>query len=75
VLLRPKKQGLSLKSGKEIQMLDPTSAWSHELDRRIALYEDLEAAGKLPGRLTALDYWALTLLSVALVAGFWLWGR
>lgn len=56
-------------------MLDPTSAWSHELDRRIGLYEELEAKGKLPGRLTAVDYWALAALSVFLVAGFWLWGR
>ncbi|HTN96971.1 MAG TPA: hypothetical protein VL101_08335 [Nordella sp.] len=56
-------------------MLDPTSAWSHELDRRIALYEELETQGKLPGRLTAVDYWALAALSVVLVLGFWLWGR
>lgn len=56
-------------------MLDPISAWSHELDRRIALYEDLESAGKLPGRLSAVDYWALTLLSVLLSAGFWIWGH
>lgn len=56
-------------------MLDPTSAWSHEIERRISLYEDLEAQGRLPGRLTALDYWALTLLTVLLCAGFWIWGR
>lgn len=56
-------------------MLDPATAWSHELDRRIRLYESLETAGKLPGRLTAIDYWALAVLSALLVAGFWIWGR
>ena len=41
-------------------MQDP--AWEQELERRIRIYEQMEAAGNWPGRLTSLDYLAMAAL-------------
>ena len=41
-------------------MEDP--AWEQELERRIRIYEQMEAAGSWPGRLTTVDYLAMAAL-------------
>ena len=52
-------------------MEDP--AWEQELERRIRIYEQMEAAGKWPGRLTSLDYLAMAALTVVFTLGPWIW--
>lgn len=49
-------------------------AWQGELSRRARVYEDIEAGERFEGTMTALDYTCLTLLTLVLVVGFWLWG-
>ena len=49
-------------------------AWQAEIDRRAALYDDLDARGAWQGAMRASDYLALLALTVALVVGFWVWG-
>lgn len=49
------------------------SAWEHELERRIRVYEQMEAAGHWPGRLAAIDYLAMAALAVAFTLGPWIW--
>jgi len=49
-------------------------AWQSELARRARIYEDSEAGDRFEGRMTALDYSGLTLLTMVLVIGFWIWG-
>jgi hypothetical protein len=48
-------------------------AWEQELERRIRVYEQMEAAGNWPGRLTAVDYLVMAALPVILTIGFWIW--
>ena len=48
--------------------------WAQELQRRIGIYDEIEAKGAWSGRLTATDYLAILALAVGLVAGFWSWG-
>ena len=55
-------------------MEDQDLAWRQELERRIRIYEQMEANGPWPGRLQAIDYLAMLGLSAALVIGFWSWG-
>jgi hypothetical protein len=52
-------------------MEDP--AWERELERRVSVYEQLEASGSWPGRLTSVDYLALTALAVVFTLGPWIW--
>ncbi|MFO1143147.1 MAG: hypothetical protein U1E59_12255 [Amaricoccus sp.] len=52
-------------------MEDP--AWERELERRIRIYEQMEASGDWPGRLTSVDYWALVALTVFFTVGPWIW--
>ena len=47
--------------------------WEHELERRIRVYEQIEAAGAWPGRLTSIDYLALAALAVAFILVPWIW--
>jgi len=49
-------------------------ARAQELERRIRVYEELESRNDWPGALSATDYIAITLMTLALVAGFYLWG-
>lgn len=49
------------------------SAWERELERRIRVYEQMEASGHWPGRLATIDYLALGALVVAFTVGPWLW--
>lgn len=56
-------------------MEDQALAWERELERRIRIYDQLEAGGHWPGRLSAVDYWAMAVLTVALSVGFWMWGH
>jgi hypothetical protein len=52
-------------------MEDPS--WERELERRIRIYEQMETTGSWPGRLAAIDYWALAALAVAFTVGPWMW--
>ena len=52
-------------------MEDP--AWEQELERRIRVYEQMEAAGSWPGRLTSLDYLAMAALTAVFTLGPWIW--
>ncbi|MNG17352.1 hypothetical protein D3C84_1013330 [compost metagenome] len=47
---------------------------AQELERRIRVYEQLEQSKEWPGALTAIDYIAITLMTLVLVVGFYLWG-
>ncbi|WP_171011862.1 hypothetical protein [Pseudomonas sp. 2FE] len=49
-------------------------ARAQELERRIRVYEELENSNDWPGALNATDYTAITLMTLVLVAGFYLWG-
>jgi hypothetical protein len=49
-------------------------ARAQELERRIRVYEDMEDSNNWPGALNATDYIAITLMTLVLVAGFYLWG-
>jgi len=55
-------------------MSETDKAWARELQRRIDIYDEIEAKGNWQGRMGAVDYLALLGLAVVLVAGFWLWG-
>lgn len=55
-------------------MSESDNGWSRELQRRIAIYDEIEAKGEWRGQMTAGDYRGLLVLTVALVAGFWMWG-
>lgn len=46
---------------------------AQELRRRIAVYDDLEASGGWQGRMSGADYLGLLVLTLVLVAGFWIW--
>ena len=52
-------------------MEDPD--WERELERRVRVYEEMEASGNWPGRLTAIDYFAITALTVVCILGPWIW--
>lgn len=52
-------------------MEDP--AWEQELERRIRIYEQMEATGQFPGRLTSTDYLALAGLAALFIAVPWIW--
>lgn len=54
-------------------MQDP--AWERELERRIRVYEQMEASGHWPGRLAAIDYWAMAAVTAVFTLGPWLWVR
>ncbi|MCY1279380.1 hypothetical protein D9M68_564290 [compost metagenome] len=47
---------------------------AQELERRIRVYEQLEESKNWPGALNAVDYIAITLMTLVLVVGFYLWG-
>ncbi|BBH46979.1 hypothetical protein [Pseudomonas sp. KU43P] len=47
---------------------------AQDLDRRLRAYEELQAGQRWPGALTATDCFAVALLAVAVVVGFYLWG-
>lgn len=47
---------------------------AQDLERRIRVYEEMEQANNWPGALNAVDYIAITLMTLVLVAGFYLWG-
>ncbi|WP_156408451.1 MULTISPECIES: hypothetical protein [unclassified Ensifer] len=55
-------------------MEDNDTAWQTELARRARIYEDIEAGHRFEGTMTALDYTGMTVLTVVLVAAFWIWG-
>lgn len=55
-------------------MSEMDKAWAQELQRRIGVYDEIEANGAWSGRMTATDYLAILALAVGLVAGFWTWG-
>lgn len=55
-------------------MLLQSTAWDAEIERRIRIYEELEASGRIPGRLGIVDYVALFAIVIVLACGFWLWG-
>ena len=54
-------------------MSETTKSTAQELRRRIAVYDDLEASGQWQGKMSGADYLGLLLLTVLLVAGFWIW--
>ncbi len=47
---------------------------AQDLERRIRVYEEMEQANHWPGALSATDYIAITLMTLVLVTGFYLWG-
>jgi hypothetical protein len=49
-------------------------AWQSELSRRARIYEDIEAGDRFEGTMSTLDYCGMTVLTLVLVVGFWLWG-
>jgi len=55
-------------------MTDMDKSWAQELRRRIGLYDEYEASGRWPGKMTAVDYLGLAALAVVLVVGFSFWG-
>lgn len=55
-------------------MTELDKAWARELQRRIAIYDDIEAKDKWQGRMSGADYLAALVLTTLLVAGFWIWG-
>ncbi|MCG4455879.1 hypothetical protein LJY18_21655 [Pseudomonas sp. MMS21-TM103] len=50
------------------------SVRAQDLERRIRVYEEMEQANHWPGALSAVDYIAITLMTLVLVTGFYLWG-
>ncbi len=58
--------------GREMTEMD--KPWARELERRIEIYDQIEADDSWQGRMTAADYLAVLGLTVLLVAGFWVWG-
>jgi hypothetical protein len=55
-------------------MTEMDKPWAREVERRIEIYDQIEARDGWEGRMTAADYLALLGLTVLLVAGFWIWG-
>lgn len=55
-------------------MSERDNGWRHELQRRIAVYDEIESKDDWRGQMRAGDYWGLLALTVVLVAGFWTWG-
>lgn len=49
-------------------------ARAQELERRIRVYEEMDEGDEWPGALRTTDYIAITLMTLALVIGFYLWG-
>lgn len=49
-------------------------ARAQELERRIRVYEEMDESDEWPGALRTTDYIAITLMTLALVIGFYLWG-
>ncbi|MNG06276.1 hypothetical protein D3C85_499170 [compost metagenome] len=47
---------------------------AQDLERRIRAYEQLEESNDWPGALSAVDYIAMTLMTLVLVIGAYLWG-
>lgn len=47
---------------------------AQDLERRIRAYEQLEESNDWPGALNAVDYIAMTLMTLVLVVGAYLWG-
>lgn len=55
-------------------MTEMDKFWAQELQRRIAIYDDIEAKGNWQGRMASADYLGLLVLTALLVVGFWIWG-
>lgn len=55
-------------------MSEHEADWQREIDRRAVVYDAIEAGGDWQGRMSALDYLGLAVLTVVLVGGFWIWG-
>lgn len=55
-------------------MSETDKAWAQELQRRIDVYDEIEAKAGWQGRMTGADYLGLLVLTALLVAGFWIWG-
>lgn len=55
-------------------MTEMDKSWAQELQRRIGIYDEIEAKDAWSGRMTATDYLSILALAAALVAGFWAWG-
>lgn len=55
-------------------MTEMDKPWAREVERRIEIYDRIEAGDSWEGRMSAIDYLALLGLAVLLVAGFWVWG-
>ena len=49
-------------------------ARAQDLERRIRVYEEMEQGEQWPGALSAMDYIAISLMTLVLVVGFYLWG-
>ncbi|MFC5699259.1 hypothetical protein ACFPU0_27460 [Pseudomonas sp. GCM10022186] len=47
---------------------------AQELERRIRVYEQQEESNNWPGALNAVDYIAMTLMTLVLVIGSCVWG-
>lgn len=47
---------------------------AQELERRIRVYEKMERDDEWPGALRVTDYIAITLMTLTLVIGCYLWG-
>ncbi|NQD92523.1 hypothetical protein HP532_07650 [Pseudomonas sp. CrR25] len=50
------------------------SVRAQDLERRIRVYEEMEKGEQWPGALSVADCLAITLMTLVLVIGFYLWG-
>ncbi|MBT8764584.1 hypothetical protein [Metapseudomonas boanensis] len=53
---------------------EPHIQRAQDLERRIRVYEQMEESHDWPGALNAVDYTAMTLMTLVLVIGFYVWG-
>lgn len=54
--------------------IEPHTQRAQDLERRIRVYEQMEESHDWPGAMNAFDYIALTLMTLVLVIGFFVWG-
>ena len=65
-------RGRRVRRGRE--MTENDKPWARELERRIKIYDEIEAQDSWQGRMTAAHYLGLLGLTALLVAGFWIGG-
>lgn len=54
--------------------MENETAWQNELARRARIYEDIETGHRFEDTMTVIDYAGMSVLTLLLVVGFWVWG-